>query len=179
MLIFCFCRVASPAMDLLYFFFTSPQPDILSEKFFDLVKMYHEAFASDARKLGIDCSKFTLEKLHQELKERAFFTIVILSTITPIIVAKPSNAVNMDDFDPEKKETPGLSNNYKDEYYMEILQKHFQFLEKLGYFKEIEERSALLEEFILSKKAEAPAIHQNNPETNLPSAPTEILANSS
>lgn len=172
-------RYGSPTTDLLYFLFSSPRPEVLTERFFDLIKVYHEAFTSDLRRLKIDCKKFTLEQIHEELKERSFFPIVVLASITPIILAKPADAVNMDDFDPEKIESMNLRNNYKDPLYLGVFEKFFGFLEKEGFLKEAEERTRLIEEIAAAKAAERAKKIENQTDLKFSSQPTEITANSS
>lgn len=174
-------RLGSPALDLIYFMFTSPQPGIVTERMFELVKIYHDALTSDLKSLGLETDRLTLEDLHEELRARIYFSLIVMITVTPIIIAKPSDAMDLENFDPdnipEDHDFP-LNNNYKDEHYRRVVAKYLDHLDKIGYLNYAEDTMRHVDERIAAMAANK--VEQTPEAAELkPGLVPEIAANSS
>lgn len=147
---------------------------------FELVQIYHDALTSDLKILGLDADKLTLEDLHEEFRMRSFFCVIVVIMITPVVLANPNNALDLDNFDadniPEGDEFP-LVRTYKDDHYRSIVSKYVNYLDKIGYLKYAEETMRHVDERIAS--AAANYVQQPSKAAKLkPSASTEIAASS-
>lgn len=61
----------SPAMDLLFFIWTSVELSVINERFDDLLKYYYTNFVEVLDELGCDTTSFSWEQFQGELKETA------------------------------------------------------------------------------------------------------------
>lgn len=129
-------RYSTPALDLHYFLFTSPQPSVLSEHMFELLEIYHQALMADLAVLGIDVD-YSLEQLHKDMQNRAAFGLLAIVQILPHIVAPPSEVFDLDNFASEvaADEHP-LMTNFKNPQYQAIAGSYLEHMEAVGYLQE-------------------------------------------
>lgn len=116
---------------------------MLTERFSDLVAVYHEALVSNMEKLRLDPSRFpSLEEIHEEMRARSIFGIVSMIAYAPIVVAKPSDFAdfeNVDSADMEKNGNYILEKNFRDGYYKQMVFKYLKLFQERGYLRSAQE----------------------------------------
>lgn len=80
------CRYGSPALDLLYFLYTSVSEEVRHELRPRIVKLYHEALC---REIGHELENFSLEQLNAEMKRNQLYGFVSACLMLPAVLAEP------------------------------------------------------------------------------------------
>lgn len=78
------CDYKSPAIDVLFFLFTSVQLSVLQDNFNDLIEFYHKQLISHLEKLKCDVAPFRMPKFLEEMK--AAISIDILHTFVMLLL---------------------------------------------------------------------------------------------
>lgn len=149
-------RYTSPALDLLYFLFTSPRAEVLSNEMFNLISLYHEALLADLATLGVNVH-FPLSQLHEDMRDRATFAIMTMAQILPIIVVPPKDVLDLDNMTMEDAKKPldesPMLNSYRNDYYVQVAGKFLEHLDAIGYLRDAKERTPLLLEKVEAKQS--------------------------
>jgi hypothetical protein len=91
-------RYSSPALDLLYFMYTSPSEDVRSEYTEYLLETYHKELRYTLKVLGCEHHKFTIKQLKKEFEEKSFFGLITACTVLAAVLAEPTETYDMDNF---------------------------------------------------------------------------------
>lgn len=92
-------RYASPALDILYQFFSSTRKELRDQSYNDLLRIYHNELSVTVRKLGSDPEKlFRYSDLLDELKAHGGFALVMGVLLTAIVLTKPDDVRDMDEY---------------------------------------------------------------------------------
>jgi hypothetical protein len=92
-------RCCSRAIDLNYFFFSSPQYDsVLTEREEEILRVYYDEFSSFAKKLGVDSeqSDLTWEAFKEEFDECRYYGLFMGLMLAPIIAAQSEQVPDME-----------------------------------------------------------------------------------
>jgi len=92
-------RCASRAIDLNYFFFTSPQHHaVLTDKEDEILKIYYDEFTAFAKKLGVnvDDEGLTWESFKEEFDECRYYGVFMGFMLAPIIAAQSDQVPDME-----------------------------------------------------------------------------------
>ncbi|XP_067004289.2 uncharacterized protein [Anabrus simplex] len=74
------CRYASPALDLQYFIYTSPDESVRTDHLDLLLREYHASLGSTLGVLGYGDYLFSMDQLRQEMKDKAIYGLVSACT---------------------------------------------------------------------------------------------------
>lgn len=116
----------SLACDLIYFFYTSMRPEILSSKKPELIEIYICELHKCLNELGEDIREFTRENIYNDLEELQYFGVVLVCSLLGMMLAKPDDALSLDkneDFDTISSDLKQSRNN---PIYNKKLLKHFE-----------------------------------------------------
>ena len=127
-------RYSSPALDLQYFLYTSPQESIRSQKTDYLIEVYHEELCNILRKVGQEDKLISLEDLKREFDEKAFFGFNTACTVLAVVLADPSEAFDMENM---KEDGTGLDvktveKTYSGNRFKEVFQELLPHFESKG-----------------------------------------------
>jgi hypothetical protein len=124
-------RYTSPAVDLLYFMYTSPSEEVRSEYTEFLLETYHRELRYILKVLGCEHHEFTIEQLKKEFEEKSFFGLITVCTILTAVLAEPTETFDMENLkddgtslDPANYERIYSGRRYKQA--AQILLPHFQ-----------------------------------------------------
>lgn len=92
-------RYTSPAIDLLFHFFSSTRKSLRDQNFTDLLNVYYSALSGTVRKLGSDPEKlFRYSDLLDEMKVCGKFAMIIGVSMIPFVVSDPDDIADMEDY---------------------------------------------------------------------------------
>ncbi|XP_063223096.1 uncharacterized protein LOC134531331 [Bacillus rossius redtenbacheri] len=89
--------VTSPAVDLLYFLYTSPSPEVRAGHRDDLLAWYHASLTGTLRVLGHPELLPALQQLRHEVRRREFYGLFAACSIMPFVLSGPGRAPAMQD----------------------------------------------------------------------------------
>lgn len=87
-----------PVTDLLYFLFSSVQPEQLVAQFDALIKYYHDNLVESAAKLGVATKIPLLRDLLADIMKNGFFTAICCIGIIPIVLTEKSDDSKVENF---------------------------------------------------------------------------------
>lgn len=91
------CRYASPALDIVYFLFSSTDRS-LRHQFDSLLRIYHENLANVVRACGSDADKLMpFAELENQLRKFGRFGVALAPMMLQVIVSDGSHVVDMDE----------------------------------------------------------------------------------
>lgn len=91
------CIYGSPAIDLTYFFNTSPSEEVL-EKYSDkLINEYLTILSTTMKKIGCKTQPPTLADLKKSLIQKEVYGFVASCTILPIVLVDKADAQNLEE----------------------------------------------------------------------------------
>ncbi|KAK7872616.1 hypothetical protein R5R35_001953 [Gryllus longicercus] len=90
------CRFGSMALDLQYFLFSSPRPDIRTEKMDEMLSTYHTTYLQVLKQLGCEHRAVSWEELQQEMKRVMPFGVMSSCNLLAIVLAEPSEAMEFE-----------------------------------------------------------------------------------
>lgn len=123
------CVYTSPAIDLLYFFSTSPSPDVIENKRDILFNEYMGTLSATMKQLNCKTQLPTLKELKATLRQRAAYGMISSFTILPIVMADKSEVKDLDEIlDKEGYTNPA----YKNEIYQKIMMKRIPMYDEWG-----------------------------------------------
>ncbi|XP_066584096.1 uncharacterized protein [Prorops nasuta] len=85
----------SPAIDLQYFFNTSPSPKVYSDHKEHLMQEYHKTLISTMKQLNCTTTPPTLDEIHKQMRKRATLGMIATFTILPIVLVDKSEAKDL------------------------------------------------------------------------------------
>lgn len=103
-------RFASPALDLLYFLYTSANEEARSQQK-DLLEAYLESLNSSLENLGCD-ERMSLDQLEEDMKRCGDWAIISICNVLPIVLCDPENVLNMEDYSEEDFKEARMDDNY-------------------------------------------------------------------
>lgn len=86
-----FLNYDSLGKDLIFFLFDSVQNEVIKRKYDEILRLYHDTFISTLKRLKVDTTPYTYEKLLEELDFAANNTFAIgqsLAMLRPIFAVK-------------------------------------------------------------------------------------------
>lgn len=122
--------------------FTSAQPQALTERWNDLIKVYYDAFQKDSKSFGLKDTYFTLQEFHQELKRLSPYAFHLIIVMLPSVLSDTEDVIDMESIDSETFEIPEGGNSFKQTFRKEksrnVIIQFFQHYDRLGYLEEVE-----------------------------------------
>jgi len=91
------CVYTSPAVDLIYFFNTSPSPDVIENKRDILLDEYLCTLSTTMKQLNCETQPLTKEELKAALKRRAELEMVITFTVLPVVLCNKSEVKDLNE----------------------------------------------------------------------------------
>ncbi|XP_050458788.1 uncharacterized protein LOC126855304 [Cataglyphis hispanica] len=123
------CVYTSPAIDLLYFFSTSPSLDVIENKRDILFNEYMGTLSATMKQLNCKTQPPTLEELKATLRQRAAYGMISSFTVLPLVMADKSEIKDLD----EILDKDGYTNPaYKNEIYQKIMMKRIPMYDEWG-----------------------------------------------
>lgn len=83
----------SPAIDLIYIFFTSCQPEVIVAEWDNLIKFYHEEFTAAMKVLQCQTKVPSLEEFNKDLTRRAIIGVVYITET--LATSKADSSLNL------------------------------------------------------------------------------------
>ncbi|XP_067004328.2 uncharacterized protein [Anabrus simplex] len=130
-------RIGSPATDLSYFMYSSPQNEIRTKHMDQLLREYHTELEETLTALGCDPSIFTFQDLKNEMKRLACYGLFAASSIMPIVVADAEDTPDLAEItedDINRGETSYWEKIQKNPRFKEVLQHMLPHFDELGVF---------------------------------------------
>lgn len=93
-------RYASPVLDVLFFIYSSANPEAVSRQR-DLLTRYLQTFNSSLESLGCE-ERMTPEQFDKEIKRCIDWALFSMCNILPIVLCDPDNVVDMETFSAEE-----------------------------------------------------------------------------
>lgn len=92
------CRIASPALDISYFFCSSTDKAMRDRHFDELINVYYQNLANVVRHCGSDVERLMpLAEFQNQLKTYGRYGLVMAPLLLQVIVSDPSSVVDMDE----------------------------------------------------------------------------------
>lgn len=102
-------RCASPGLDIAYYLMSSTNKKV-RERYYDLLKVYHNSLSNLMRQLGSDPNKwFTLDDLIDQLKTVGKYGVVMASCLLQIMVSDPKNLIDLDSITKDTKDVTEMA----------------------------------------------------------------------
>ncbi|KAJ8896232.1 hypothetical protein PR048_001575 [Dryococelus australis] len=123
--------VTSPVIDLLYFLYTSPSPEVRAAHKDDLLTWYHASLSDTLHKLGHPAPYPTLQELLNEMERREFYGLFAACSILPFVLCRLGHVPAMQDV---IADTPTIDMHafYSHDYIIEI-KKMLQVFDAKGF----------------------------------------------
>ncbi|XP_069690887.1 uncharacterized protein [Periplaneta americana] len=113
----------SPALDLLYFLYTSPAEDLLDQHHI-LVEAYHSALGQTLEELGLAHLQPTLRDLQEQMEKRMLYAMFAAVAVMPVVLCNPNRAMDMDQvFKNDVQEGIAKSKLHSSEAYKAMMKK--------------------------------------------------------
>lgn len=127
-------RYSSPALDLLYFMYTSPSEDVRSEHTEHLLEEYHKELHDTLKILGCEHHQFTIEQLKEEFEDKSFFGLIAACTVLTAVLAEPAETYDMENIteDGSVLDSKSVERIYSGSRYKEAAQKLLPHFENKG-----------------------------------------------
>lgn len=136
------CRKSSPAIDVLHLLFTSVQPQVLSEKWSELIESYYNAFLQYWKLYSLEEKCFTLDELHRELQRLSPHAFNMICSMLPHVINRTDDVIDMEAVNPDALEIPDdghfIKQTFRREKTRNIMIQYFKHCDKLGYIDEIQ-----------------------------------------
>ncbi|XP_037051982.1 uncharacterized protein LOC119085637 isoform X2 [Bradysia coprophila] len=98
-------RYSSPALDLVYFLFSSTDKTLRDSYYTEVIQLYHKALSTNLTKLGSDAEKlFSFNDLQDQLKKFGRYALIIAPMLLNIITSKPDDIPDLDNLAEEFKD---------------------------------------------------------------------------
>lgn len=91
------CVYGSPAVDLAYFFNTSPSEEVLSKHTDNLIEEYVKVLSETMKKIGCKRPPPSIADIKKALAKRDVYGFVAACTILPIVLIDKSQAQNIEE----------------------------------------------------------------------------------
>ncbi|KAJ8866927.1 hypothetical protein PR048_032789 [Dryococelus australis] len=124
------CYYGSPVLDLHYFLYTSPTPEVRSRHMDELVECYHSSLSKTLARLGCGSQCPSLEIIREKMIIRNFMGVFTVFCIKPLTSANPDNTPDIADLFVSPSEN--YSSAHLTEDYMRELTTLLPILEKDG-----------------------------------------------
>ncbi|CAL1685860.1 unnamed protein product [Lasius platythorax] len=123
------CVYTSPAVDLLYFFSTSPSPDVIENNRDILFNEYLSTLSATMKQLDCKTQPPTKEELNASMKRRAAYEMIASFTVLPIILVDKNEVKDIDEImNKDDYTNPG----HKNETYKKIMMKRVPMYDEWG-----------------------------------------------
>lgn len=86
--------------------FTSAQPKVLKERWFDVMEEYHSSFQEDLKLFGFEETFFTLEEFHQELKRLSPYAFLMINVMLPSFISATDDVIDMESLPEDDPQLP-------------------------------------------------------------------------
>ncbi|XP_046686560.1 uncharacterized protein LOC124372229, partial [Homalodisca vitripennis] len=93
-------RYSSPAVDLIYFIWTSADEGVRETKQEELLDIYLQTLNSTLEELGCQ-ERLTAEELRQDLRALADWVLVLICQLLPTVLCEPKDVIKTEDFKQE------------------------------------------------------------------------------
>lgn len=98
-------RYSSPALDLVYFLFSSTDKPLRDGYYTEVLQLYHKSLSTNLTKMGSDAGKlFSFDDLQGQLKEFGRYALIIAPMLLNIITTKPDDIPDLDNLAEEYKD---------------------------------------------------------------------------
>ncbi|KDR22625.1 uncharacterized protein LOC110826734 [Zootermopsis nevadensis] len=128
-------RFTSPALDLQYFMYTSPNEEVRFEHTDDLLNAYHVELRETLHILGCSDVEFTFQQLRKDFEDKAVFGLITSCTLLNLILADPEDAVDLEHLtleDMRAVEDNPMENGFSGSLYRETFQNILLHFESKG-----------------------------------------------
>lgn len=133
-------RYTTPAVDILYFLFSSVKPEIREKRMDELLSAYLESLNSTLEEF--DCEqRLTKEQLDEEVRRSRPHILWITVTILVAALNDPDDLPNLDEVTEENlvcSEDNPFEKCYYGKYYTKIARNILQYLDKEGFFEKVD-----------------------------------------
>lgn len=127
-------RFSSPALDLQYFIYTSPNENVRSQKTEYLIEVYHKELCDNLENLNQSDKMITLEELKKEFEEKAFFGFNTACTVLTAVLADPSEAFDLENLNEDGSSIDAtiMEKTFSGNRFKEAFQKLLPHFESIG-----------------------------------------------
>ncbi|KAJ4016116.1 Ecdysteroid Kinase 4 [Neodiprion lecontei] len=124
------CHYGSPAVDLLYFFGTSPSIDVLMQHREFITREYLVTLTDIMAKLECSTKPPSFDDMQDILRKNAFYEVIASFTILPLVLIDKSEAKCIDEilYSDEKFENPA----YQGESYRKVMTRRLPLYDSTG-----------------------------------------------
>lgn len=131
-------RFGSPALDVLYFLFTSTDKGLRTEHYDNLIRIYYKHLSAHLTRLGSNPDKiFTLNDLLDQLRKFGKFGLCMTAMVIPMISAESKDIPDLDKVAEnlnEGTEFEGFDKNQKNMIYKTRMSDVIRDIIRLGYY---------------------------------------------
>ncbi|XP_020283258.1 uncharacterized protein LOC109854513 [Pseudomyrmex gracilis] len=124
------CKYSTPAIDLHYFFNTSPAPVVYENHKSVLLNEYCNTLASTMKQLNCKTRPPTMEELKTSLKRRAAYGMIAAFTVLPLMLIEKDNVKDLDEI--MGKDGSVENPAYKNEAYRKVITKRIPLYDEWG-----------------------------------------------
>lgn len=134
-------RYSSPALDLVYFLFSSTDKRLRDNYYTEVLQLYHNALTTNLTKMGSDAAKlFSFNDLQDQLKKFGRYALIIAPMLLNIITSKPDDIPDLDNLAEEFKDKSieegmkAFINDAANDKFNDRMRDVVQDIIKLGYY---------------------------------------------
>ncbi|KAK7872611.1 hypothetical protein R5R35_001947 [Gryllus longicercus] len=127
-------RKSSPAIELLYFFFSSLQNDVRSFRYDDLLHEYYNELRHTTEELGYSGQLFSFKDLCLEMARAVTFGFYAAVSILPIVLADPDDSPDIDSIAADKENVKLFGKVYETPQFREAFEELLPYFDKCGVF---------------------------------------------
>ncbi|XP_063241206.1 uncharacterized protein LOC134541595 [Bacillus rossius redtenbacheri] len=126
-------RYASPALDLIYFFYSSLQLDVWKQQY-RLLKHYHDELTKWLTTAGSSAKAYTFQDLQADMNSKLVFALATTSTVSAIALADSGDGPDLEKLFHENSEThvSQFHKAHNTDQFREKLQVFLKYFEKEG-----------------------------------------------
>nr|XP_046489094.1 uncharacterized protein LOC124222317 [Neodiprion pinetum] len=121
---------ASPVLDLLYFFATSPNDDVRKQHRELIVREYHAALTTAMAQLKCSTAGPSLEYIMDSLRKRALFEVILTFSILPLALFDLKSVISPEEAEEYNVEHERLS--YKGELFRKVMTRILPLYDSMG-----------------------------------------------
>ncbi|KYM94221.1 PREDICTED: uncharacterized protein LOC108781508 [Cyphomyrmex costatus] len=107
------CVYATPALDLIFFFNTSPSLDVMENKKDILLNEYLDTLSATMKQLNCKTLPPTMEELKVTIKQKAHYAMIIFFVVLPFMLCCKTKATDLDELLSTGRHPGFKSENYK------------------------------------------------------------------
>ncbi|KAF2890834.1 hypothetical protein ILUMI_15339 [Ignelater luminosus] len=126
---------SSPAIDLNYFWATSPNIEVRNQHLNTVINHYYNCLTTSLNKLQYPSKKIPdFKQFEEDFKQRAFYGLTCSVTVLPFVTASNRNDANFEDLFNNDNEDGFRHDSYNNERYRRYMEYLLPYFDSLGIF---------------------------------------------